>query len=170
MLALNTMRNIYAFLAALRGHTPGRAIEDVRARVMRQLDHQPGLRRHFLNTSQLRPEVDEDGAVTQALHTRPDSARLNHVLSNYARGLHAWSTGTSAPPNALLSIERIFHMQTRSSDYWEPILAARDFAATGTIMARGVGGEFRLAFRELRAADLLSAMLWNSGGRSLTWR
>ena len=58
------------FLTALRGHTPGQAIEDVRARVMRQLDYQPGLRRHFLNNSELRPEADEDGAVTQALHTR----------------------------------------------------------------------------------------------------
>jgi hypothetical protein len=37
------------FLTALRGHTPGQAIEDVRARVMRQLEYQPGLRRHFLN-------------------------------------------------------------------------------------------------------------------------
>jgi hypothetical protein len=134
------------FLTALRGHTPGQAIEDVRARVMRQLNFQQGLRRHFLNNSELRPEVDEDGAVTQALHTRPDSARLSHVLSNYARGLHAWSTGMPAPPDALLSIERVFHMQTRAADYWEPMLAARDFAAAGVITTRGTGGEFRLAF------------------------
>lgn len=148
-----------AFLTALRGHTPGQAIEAVRARVMRQLDYQPGLRRHFVNNSELRPEADDDGAVTQALHTRPDSARLKHVLSNYARGLHAWSTGTPAPPEALLSIERIFHMQTRPAEYWEPMLAARDFAAAGVITVRGTRGEFRLAFRELRAGDLLSAMV-----------
>ncbi len=147
------------FLTALRGHTPGQAIQDVHARVMRQLDHRPGLRRHFLNNSELRPEADEDGAVTLALHTRPDSGRLRHVLSNYARGLHAWSTGTPAPPDALLSIERIFHMQTRPAEYWEPMLAARDFVAAGTVTARGAGGEFRVAFRELRAGDLLSAMV-----------
>jgi hypothetical protein len=153
------------FLMALRGHTPGQAIEDVRTRVMRQLNYQQGLRRHFLNNSELRPEADEDGAVTQALHTRPDSTRLSHVLSNYARGLHAWSTGMPAPPDALLSIERVFHMQTRPADYWKPMLAARDFAAAGMITTRGMGGEFRLAFRELQAGDLLSAMVmefWSS--------
>jgi hypothetical protein len=37
--------------------------------------------------------------------------------------------------------------------------AARDFAAAGTVTARGAAGEFRLAFRELRAGDLLSAMV-----------
>ena len=150
------------FLTALRGHTPGQAIEDVRARVM-QLDYRQGLRRHFLNSSELRPEADEDGAVNLALHTRPDSTRLRHVLSNYARGFHAWSTGLPAPPDAILSIERVFHMQTRPADYWEPILAARDFAIMG-VTTRGMSGEFRLAFREMKTADLLSAMVMEFWG------
>ena len=77
------------FLMALRGHTPGQAIEDVRTRVMRQLNYQQGLRRHFLNNSELRPEADEDGAVTtgfaHASGQRPPQSRAVELRARAAR-------------------------------------------------------------------------------------
>lgn len=155
----NDEEYLRAFLLALRGDVSGAAIESVRGRVTRQLGYQPLLRQRFLEASELRSETGVDGAVALGLHTAPDSARLRNVLSNYARALHFWCTGTVAPPDALLSIERVFHRQTRPPEYWAPILAALDFATAGTVTTRGATGEFRLSFRELRRADLLSAMV-----------
>lgn len=155
----NDEEYLRVFLAALRGDAPGEAIEGVRGRVMRQLDYQPGLRRKLQNASEVRPETADNGATALGVHTSPDSPRLRAVLSNYARALHFWSTGAVAPPDALLSIERVFHRQTRPDEYWAPILAALDFATAGTVTSRGTHDEFRLSFRELRQADLLSALV-----------
>jgi hypothetical protein len=54
---------------------------------------------------------------------------------------------------------RINYLASAKTRIREVRLAARDFAAAGVITVRGTGGEFRLAFRELRAGDLLSAMV-----------
>ena len=145
-----------AFLVALRGEEPGEAIDGVRKRVMRQLDHRGGLRRVLQRNSEFRPETLVDGTVALGVHTGPDSARLMNVLSNYARGLHYWSVGEVVPPDAVLSIERLFHRQTRPAAYWEPMLAAADVAAGGRTVTRGTSDEFRLRFRELHQGDLLS--------------
>jgi hypothetical protein len=155
----NDEEYLRAFLMALRGHVPGEAIESVRGRVKRQFDYQPRLRQRFLDASELWPEIAPNGGIELELHTSPDSLRLRSVLSNYARALHFWSTRALAPPDALLSIERVFHRQTRPLEYWAPILAALDFASAGTVSSRGATGEFRLSFRALRQADLLSAMV-----------
>src|ERR1700722_2288711 len=50
-----------AFMMLLRGHTPSPAIENVRARTVRQLDREPRLRASFQATSEMRWEAGADG-------------------------------------------------------------------------------------------------------------
>ena len=85
----------------------------------------PCLRRVLQQASEFRMAAQTaDGQPVLGLFTRPDSARLMNVLKKYARGLHFWSTGAILPSDAPPSIERIFNMETRPADYWEPLLAA----------------------------------------------
>jgi hypothetical protein len=143
----------------LRGHTPSPAIENVRARTVRQLDREPRLRAGFQETSEMRWESGPDGQPIVGLFTKPNRARLWKVLTKYTRGLHFWSTGTILPIDAPPSIERIFNRETRPADYWEPLLAAAEYARSGTVITIGALKEFRYSFRAIDKGDGLSAMV-----------
>jgi hypothetical protein len=148
-----------AFMMLLRGHTPSPAIENVRSRAVRQLDREPRLRAGFQEASELRWEAGPDGPPVVGLVTKPDRERLWKVLTKYARGLHFWSTGTILPIEAPPSIERIFNREPRPADYWEPLLAAAEYARGGTVVTIGVHAEFRYSFRAIDRGDALSAMV-----------
>lgn len=148
-----------AFMMQLRGHTPSQAIENVRSRAVRQMDREPRLRAGFQEASEFRWEVGTDGQPVVGLSTKPDRERLWKVLTKYARGLHFWSTGTILPIDAPPSIERIFNRNTRPADYWEPLLAAADYARTGTVITIGADAEFTYSFRAIDRGDALSTMV-----------
>lgn len=148
-----------AFMMLLRGHTPSPAIENVRARAVRQLDREPCLRAGFQQSSELRWENGTDGQPAVGLFTKPDRERLWKVLTKYARGLHFWSTGTILPSAAPPSIERIFNRDPQPADYWEPLLAAAEYARSGTVIIIGAHAEFRYSFRAIDKGDGLSAMV-----------
>jgi hypothetical protein len=63
------------------------------------------------------------------------------------------------PVDVLPSIERIFNRETRPASYWEPLLAAAEFARGGTITTLGDQAEFQLSFRVAEKGDALSVML-----------
>lgn len=141
---------------------PSEAIENVRARTMRQLERpdRPGLRRRLQQASEFRPAAKTpDGQPVLGIFTRPDSARLRKVLTKYARGLHFWSTGSVLPADTPPSIERIFNMQTRPAEYWEPILAAAEHARAGTLVTVGAQAEFKYSLRAIPKGDALSVMV-----------
>ena len=148
-----------AFLMLLRGHAESPAIERVRERAVRQLDRQPKLRDGFLAGSKLRPEVAPDGRAILGLATSPDREKLWKALKVYARGLHFWSTGEMLPADAPASIERIFNREARPAEYWEPLLAASEFAGGGTVTTIGAHEQFRLSFRAVATGDALSVMV-----------
>ena len=83
-----------AFMMLLRGHTPSPAIENVRARTVRQLDRSLLLCSGFQAASEVRWEAGPDGRPVVGLFTRPDRERLWKALTKYACGLHFWSTGS----------------------------------------------------------------------------
>jgi hypothetical protein len=149
-----------AFLMSLRDSTPSNAIENVRVRTMRQLERKERLRHVLQQASEFRPmRATPDGQPVLGLFTRPDSARLQRVITKYARGLHFWSTGAILPADALPSIERIFNMETRPAEYWEPMLAAAEYARAGTVVTVGAEAEFKYAFRAPAKGDALSVMV-----------
>jgi hypothetical protein len=146
---------VRAFLMSLRDSTPSDAIENVRASTMRQLERKDRLRHVLQQASEFRPvRATPDGQPVLGLFTRPDSARCQ-----YARGLHFWSTGSILPADALPSIECIFNMETRPADYWEPMLAAAEYARAGTVVTVGAEAEFKYAFRAPAKGDALSVMV-----------
>ncbi len=108
----------------------------------------------------MRWETGEDGQPVVGLVTKPDRERLWKVLTKYVRGLHFWSTGAILPIDAPPSIERIFNRHTRPADhYWEPLLAAAEYARSGTVITVGAHAEFRYSFRAIDKGDGLSAMV-----------
>jgi hypothetical protein len=107
----------------------------------------------------MRWETGPGGQPVVGLVTKPDRERLWKVLTKYTRGLHFWSTGTILPIGAPSSIERIFNRETRPADYWEPLLAAADYARSGTVITIGAHVEFRYSFRAINRGDGLSAMV-----------
>lgn len=107
----------------------------------------------------MRWEHGTDGQPIAGLFTKPDRERLWKVLTKYARGLHFWSTGTILPGNAPPSIERIFNRKTRPDEYWEPLLAAAQYARSGTVITIGAQAKFQYSFRAIDSGDALSAMV-----------
>lgn len=109
----------------------------------------------------MRWETSAEGQPVLGLFTKPNRERLWKVLTKYARGLHFWSTGTILPIDAPPSIERIFNRETRPGDYWEPVLAAADYARSGATITIGTHAEFQYSFRTIVKGDGLSAMVLN---------
>jgi hypothetical protein len=57
------------------------------------------------------------------------------------------------------SLERIYNRETRPPEYWEPLLAAAEYARGGTVTTIGANAEFQLSFRAVDRGDALSVML-----------
>ncbi len=149
------------FLLLLRDAVPAEATDRVRGRMAERLHRPdfPGLLNVFRQLSEIRIENGPDGAVVPALFTRPDSGRIRNVLGKYARGLYYHATRTIFPANAILSMERVFNMETRPPEYWTEILAAFDYARASGWVSVGTGTEFRYAFRIPGRGSVLAVMV-----------
>ena len=148
-----------AWLMLLRDSAPSPAVDQVRDRARRQLDRSNLLRSSFLAASEFREEVGSDGRSAITPYTRPDRGKIWATLTNYARGLHFWSSETILPAGAIPRIERIFNRGTRPDEYWEPLLAAANFAAGGTTTTVGTHDEFQLSFRSIELGDAISVIV-----------
>jgi hypothetical protein len=151
-----------AFMMLLRDAAPSQAIERVRARTVRQLHRKnfPGLRIKLEQSSELRWHSESGGGAREVgLFTKPDRERLFRVMTKYVRGLYFHVVGSVLPVEAILSIERLFNRGTRPAEYWEPLLAASDYAYQGRVESVGAGPEFRYAFNPVTKGPALAMMV-----------
>src|ERR1039458_3237934 len=149
------------FLLLLRDAVPAEATDRVRARMAARLHRPdfPGLLDVFKQLSEIRVEAGPDGEARPALFTRPDSERMRNVLGKYARGLYYHVTGDVLSPDAILSMERVFNMETRPAEYWTEPLAAFEYARANGRVSVGTGAEFRYAFRSPGRGAVLAVMV-----------
>jgi len=150
------------FMMLLRDSVPSQAMERVRDRTVRRLHREdyPGLRITFEQSSELRWHTESGlGAREVGLFTKPNRERLWRVMNKYARGLYFYVSGSALPVDAVLSIERLFNRETRPDEYWEPLLAAADYARRGRVDSVGAGAEFRYAFNPVTKGAALAVMV-----------
>jgi hypothetical protein len=150
-----------SFLLLLRDAVPAEVTDRVRSRMIERLHRPdfPGLLNVFRQLSEIRIENRPAGPPVPALFTRPDSGRLRNVLGKYARGLYYHVTHTAFPVDAILSMERVFNMETRPPEYWTEMLAAFNYARANGWVSVGTGSEFRYAFRIPDRGPVLAAMV-----------
>jgi hypothetical protein len=155
---------VRAWMMLLRDSAPSDAIEDVRARVVRQLDRPeyPGLRKIFQQASEFRTHVESGaGSSSPGLFTRADGARIQRVITKQARGLYYHVSRSILPADSPISLERLFYMHTREPSHWEPAIAAAEHARQGRTKSIGTGAEFQYAFNRLYKGDALAVMELN---------